>query len=476
MKKNRIASSLFYKFTEKVLVKLIGFVIGVILARLLDPEIFGIVAIITAIVAIAQVFVDSGLSTALVQNKSVTEGDYSTIFYISFGVALIAYLLIFLLTPVIAHYYHIEAYTAQLRVLTATLFFYAFNSIQAAKLQREMAFRKMLVCQLVAVVASGFVGVVLAYLGYGIWALILYYLSNSAVSCISYGVASRWHPRLIFSKKRAKELVNYSYKILLSGLLCSLFANLRTFIIGRIYSKTELGIYSRGDQIPSVISSSIDSAFHAVMLPAFSKEQDSFSRVKDLLSKTIIFDSMLIFPAMVGLASVAKNLVLVLYTAKWSAAIPFIQILSLAHIVAPVASPCLVAIKAIGRSDVYLKLETVRRIVMLAILFASLQFHSLLAIAIGWLISNIIDIFLIMAPTKKLLNYTLINLWNDTKVPLILSMIMFVCVIGIGKLPFSPLALLVLQVCGGVCIYFVGLMLLMPQLLGMLKSYIFKNE
>lgn len=475
MNNKKIVSSLLYKFTEKVLVKAIGFVIGVILARLLDPEIFGIVAIITAVVAIAQVFVDSGLSTALVQSKSVTEGDYSTIFYISFGVALVAYLLIFLLTPVIAHYYHIEAYTTQLRVLTATLFFYAFNSIQTAKLQREMAFRKMLVCQLVAVVVSGCVGIVLAYWGYGVWALIFYYLSSSAAACITYAVAARWHPRLTFSKQRAKELVNYSYKILLSGLLCSLFANLRTFIIGRIYSKAELGVYSRGDQIPSVISSSIDSAFHAVMLPAFSKEQDNFSKVKDLLSKTIIFDSILIFPAMLGLASVAKNLVLVLYTAKWSAAIPFIQILSLAYIGNPVASPCLVAIKAIGRSDVYLKLETVRRIVMLVILFASLLFHSLIAIAIGWLLSSVVDMFIIMIPVSRLLHYSFGDMWKDIKAPLFISISMVICVLVIGKLPLSPLPLLILQILGGVIVYLGASLLFMPQILKTAVSLIRKK-
>lgn len=475
MNNKKIASALFYKFTEKVLVKAIGFVIGVILARLLDPEIFGIVAIITAVVAIAQVFVDSGLSTALVQDKSVTEGDYSTIFYISFGVALVAYLLIFLLTPVIAHYYHIEAYTTQLRVLTATLFFYAFNSIQTAKLQREMAFRKMLVCQLVAVVVSGCVGIVLAYWGYGVWALIFYYLSSSAAACITYAVAARWHPRLIFSKQRAKKLVNYSYKILLSGLLCSLFSNLRTFVIGRIYTKAELGVYSRGDQIPSVISSSIDSAFHAVMLPTFSKEQDSFSRVKDLLSKTIIFDSILIFPAMFGLAATAKNLVLVLYTAKWSAAIPFIQILSLAYIGNPMTSPCLVAIKAIGRSDVYLKLETVRRIVMLGILFASLLFHSLIAIAIGWLLSSVVDIFLIMVPISRLLHYSFGDLWKDIKAPLFISLSMAICVLVIGKLPLSPLPLLILQILGGVIVYLGASLLFMPQILKTAVSLIRKK-
>ena len=475
MNNEKIASSLFYKFTEKVLVKAIGFVIGVILARLLDPEIFGIVAIITAVVAIAQVFVDSGLSTALVQNKNTTEEDFSTIFYISFGIALSVYLLIFLLTPAIAHYYHIETYSTELRVLTSMLFFYAFNSIQSAKLQREMAFRKMFLCQLIAVVVSGCVGIVLAYLGYGIWALILYYLSNSAVSCISYGVSSHWHPRLIFSKQRAKKLVNYSYKILLSGLLCSLFSNLRTFVIGRIYTKAELGVYSRGDQIPSVISSSIDSAFHAVMLPTFSQEQDSFSRVKDLLSKTIIFDSILIFPAMFGLAATAKNLVLVLYTAKWGAAIPFIQILSLAYIGNPVTSPCLVAIKAIGRSDVYLKLETVRRIVMLVILFASLLFHSLIAIAIGWLLSSIVDMFIIMIPVSRLLHYSFGDMWKDIKAPLFISLSMAICVLVIGKLPLSPLPLLILQILGGVIVYLGASLLFMPQILKTAVSLIRKK-
>ena len=475
MQNNKIISSLFYKFTEKVLVKFIGFIIGVVLARLLDPDIFGVVAIITATVSLAQVFVDGGLNTALVQNKNVSQEDYSTVFYITFSLAAVLYSALFLATPAITHYYHIENYTAQFRVLTITLLFYAINSIQSAQLQRNMSFQKMLICQLITTIISGGLGVAFAYAGLGIWALIIYYLSHALLTCITYSFALRWYPRLVFSVARAKVLFNYGYKILLSSILCSLFANLRTFVIGRLYTTSDLAVYSRGDQVPSIIATSIDNSFTSVMLPAFSREQDDFSKIKQLVRKTISMDSFIIFPAMIGLATVAENMVLVLYTQKWISAAPFVQTLSLANITVAIFPICLSAIKAIGRSDVHLRLEIIRRCVMLGILFASLSFHSLIAIAIGWLISTIIDVFIIMIPVKKLFGYSLAELFYDIWKQLFFSLIMAICVLAIGRLPLSPLPLLILQILGGVIVYLGASLLFMPQILKTAVSLIRKK-
>ncbi len=453
MSSKKVLSSLAYKFTEKIFAKLIGFVIGVLLARLLAPEVFGVVAIITAITAFLKTFVDSGLNTALIQSKNADSKDYSTVFYISLGIAAGCYLLLFFFAPLITDFYEIPEYLLHFRILALTLLVSAFASIPIAKLTRELQFRKMLFCQLLATVISGALGVGMAFAGYGMWALIVYYLSDSVLACIFFLFAAKWYPTWAFSKRRAKELFSYGYKILTSGVLCSLFYNIRTFIIGKQYTKSELGVYSRGDQIPSIISTTVDNTFTSVMLPFYSAKQDEPSEIKRMLSKTISLNSYLNIPAMIGLAIIAPALVVLLYTQKWEACIPFLQLMALANISTSVTSPCLTAIKAIGRSDIFFKLEMVRRIFMIAILIASVFFGSLYAIAIGWVVSCFIDVFVIIVPTKRLIGYSVRDLFFDICPTLLVSLIMGAIVWLVGCINISNILVLLLQCFTGVVVY-----------------------
>jgi len=456
MHEKSVFSSLIFKFTERILVKSIGFFISVVLARILEPELFGVVAIVMAIVSVAQTFVDSGLSTALVQNEKTQEDDYSTVFYISMAIALLLYAIIYFLTPFIAGYYDIVGYQEHIRILSLMLVFYALNSIQTSKLQRNMQFKNMLICQIISSVISGTVGVGMAYSGYGIWALVFYYLSNSIVTCVTCSIASKWYPKPVFSVDRAKEFFSYGSKILGGGLLCSLFANIRTFIIGRAYSTTELGLYSRGEQIPSIISTTIDGVFNSVMLPVFSRKQNSLSDVREMLKSTITVNSYLNFPMMLGMVAVAPAAVVFLYTEKWSGCIPYLQLISIANLVVSISPPCLVAIKAIGRSDVFLKLEIIRRTVMVFILLISLCVHSLIAIAIGWVISSIVDTLIVLVATYRLVEYSLWDVVCDVGPSFVLSVIMAAVVWGIGHIDLPVFILLMLQIGCGITLY-VGL-------------------
>ncbi len=453
MSSKSVTTSLVFKFIERVAVKAVGFLIGILLARLLDPDIFGIVAIFSAVVALAQTFVESGMGTALIQNKNTQREDYSTIFYISMGIALLLYGLLYLLAPVITAYYEIPEYVTHFRVLCLTLPFYAFNSIQAAKLSRQMQFHKMLLCQLVASLLSGILGVVLAYAGFGIWALILHHLASAVLICITYCFVAKWHPEWVFSLTRARELVGFGLKMLASGLLCSLFYNLRTFVIGKLYTKTELALYSRGDQIPSLISKAVDDSFKAVMLPTYAKKQDQPREICRLLGKTIRLNSYLNSAAMLGLAAVAQTAVTVIYGAKWESCVPYVQLLSVANLTIPITASGLVAIKAIGRSDVYLRLETVRRVIMLAVLLLSLAFGSLEMIALGWVVSCVVDVFVILVPVKKLLGYSLGQLARDTLPSLAMAAVMAAVVLLLQRLPLLSLPLLLVQMAGGAASY-----------------------
>ncbi len=453
-KKQSVGVSLIYKFSERIGVKGIGLVIGIILARLLEPEVFGLVAIITAVTAIAQTFVDSGLGVALIQNQNTDEADYSTVFYISFAIAAALYAALFFLAPLFAAYYEMDELTQPFRVLTLTLMFHSFSAIQTAKLTREMRFRSMFLCNLIVTLLTGALGIGLAYAGAGLWALVAYYLSNAALICVAYAFAARWRPRLCFSVSRAKELFGYGYKILISGLLCSIFTHLRTFIIGKQYSTAELAYYNRGEQIPGILSTAIDNSFNAVMLPTYSRAQDDQSMVRALLRRTVALNTFISFPFMFGLAVVGEPLVRFLYTEKWLFCVPYLQILSLAGLAVSITSPCLVSIKALGRSDIYMKLEFVRRAVMLAVLLVSLCFHSLRAIALGWLVSSMIDIVIVMFPVRRLVGYRGRELLRDVLPTLLLSAVMSAAVYGIGRLAPSTFGMLLVQIAAGGLIYF----------------------
>jgi len=343
------------------------------------------------------------------------------------------------------------------------IFFYSFSSVQNTILARSLRFRAILVIQLVASIFSGLLGIGLAVAGLGIWALTVYYLSHSIISCICYGYATKWLPSFKFSLPRAKKLFSFGLFIFLSGLMTSIFTNIRTFIIGKIYSSDSLGYYSRGEQIPAIISTTIDSSFNAVMLPVFSKYQDDKERIHDLLRKTIRLNSFLNFPAMLGLAAIAPSLIEFVYTPKWNPCIPFLQVLSLANLTVSIMPTCLVSIKSLGKGHVIFKLEAMRRIVMLGILCISLFFNSLLAIAVGWFISTIVDVFIIMIPTRKIINYRFGELFSDTFSTLCQAILMFVIVSLIGKLEIHVGLLLILQIISGTSVYFITSLILKKE-------------
>ena len=474
MKSKSVGASLILNLIDRIGVKGIGFVISVLLARLLEPKAFGLIAIITAITLISQNFVDSGLSTALVQNKSVDDNDYSTVFYMSFSIALLLYMLLFFSAPLISSYYGLKELTMPFRIMALTLPVYSYSSVQAAKMTREMQFDKMLVCNIIVTILTGVIGVTMALYALQLWALVFYYLSSSVLRCVSYSFAVKWRPKPVFSAARAKELFNYGYKILFSGLLCAVFDNIRTLIIGKTYSPAELGYYDRGNQIPTVVSTTLDSVFKSVMLPVYSDAQENREKVKSLLRRTVIQNSLINFPAMVGLAVVAEPLVRLLYTDKWLFCVPFLRVLSLANITISIQSPCLISIKAVGRSDIYLKLEIVRRIVLAAILLLSLCFGSLQAIAIGWLVSNVIDLVIIMVPVKRLIGYSWTDQFVDVLPYLIISAVMGGIIYCIGFLELSIPLILSMQVAVGIMVYFLTALVFkadgMTYLLGKLKG------
>lgn len=454
MPRGKVFSSLIYKFTERLMVKGLGLIISIVLARLLSPTEFGQIAIIMVFINLSIVFIDSGLNTALVQDKHTSKEDYSTVFYISFAIAVFIVIILWFTAPLIGKYYNDSALVLPLRVYSFSLLVGAANSVLVAKMQREMQFKQMMWCNLVACILSGSIGVIMAYAGYGIWALIAYYFASTILTCLLLSYTTKWHPILAFSISRAKKLFSFGWKMLVSGLLCGLYNDIRALIIGKVYTPADLGYYNRGQQIPDVISHTLDSAIQSVMFPVMAKSQDDNKHIQSILQRTISMGAFIIMPIMIGLAAMAGPFVEILLTAKWLPCVPYMVCMCIGFTTVPISKSCLVSIKAIGRSDVYMRLEIVRRIAMLIILLTSvICFDSVLAIAVGFAISEWIDYVIISMPTQRLLNFPIMEQIKCFYRPLLCSLLMGLLVFLIGMIDLPIIITILIQIVSGVLFY-----------------------
>ena len=463
MNKSTVLSSLAYKFAERFSVKAIGLVISILLARLLSPEHFGQLAILNIFVDLSLTIINGGLNTALVQSKEADEQDYATVFYICMAVTALMVVLLYFAAPLIGRFYKDETIILPLRVYSLTLFISAFNSILMARVQREMRFRQQLTCSLIATVISGCVGALLAFLGAGIWALVVYFGLNNLVNALALAVALRWFPHGRFSVDSAKRLYSYGLRMLASSLVNTLYNDIRPLIIGKRFSTAELGYYDRGHQFSSIIALNIDDAVQSVMFPVMSRLQDQRDALRSATRRAMSLNAFLIFPAMLGMAAVAEPMVRLLLTDKWLPSVIFVQILCFAEAQIPLTTTNLVVLKSLGRSDLYMRQEVVRRVLMLAVLLISVfAFNSTVAIALGFLFSAWLDAFVTSLPLKKLLGFgfsdELRELWRIA----VSSLVMFAAVFALNALPLPLIVRLALQIIAGGIIY-LGLCYLLKE-------------
>ena len=451
--KTTVLTSLIWKFLERVGVSGVQAVVQIVLARLLLPEDYGVIALIAVFIAVAQIFVTSGLNTALIQKKEVDDTDYSSVFFLSLIIAAVCYAVIFITSPLIAAFYGNEIITPVLRVLGITLFFGAFNSIQNAVIARTFTFKKLFISSLGAVIISGIVGIVMALLGYGVWALVGQQLVSYIALCTIMWITVDWRPKLLFSFTRVKTLFSFGWKLLVSAQIDTIYRNISTLVIGKLYPASMLGYYSQGKEYPHYIVSNLDSSIQTVMLPAYAKNQDDKATVKLIMRRALTTSSFLVLPAMAGLAAVAEPLVLLLLTEKWLMAAPFLQIFCCVYAMYPIHTVNLQAVNGIGRSDVFLKLEIIKKVVGLTALAITIPI-GIYAMAIGMIFTGIISTFINSYPNKKLLNYSPLEQWRDIMPALLISLVMFASVYLVTLLPLPCWAMLIIQIPLGVVIYF----------------------
>lgn len=455
--KSKVFSGLIWKFSERVLAQIVSFVISIVLARLLSPEDYGQVAMVLIFITIADTFVSSGFATALIQKKDSDETDFSTMFYSALAVSLGIYVLIFMCSPYIAAFYREESLTIILRVFALRIPLSALNAIQHAYVSRNMLFKRFFFSTLFGTLLSGIVGITMAYLGLGVWALIGQYFTNTIVDTIVLLFTVPWRPRWLFSFKAAKGLMNYGWKVLAADLSGTFFEQLRSLIIGRIYTSSDLAYYNKGNQFPNLITSNISSSIMTVLFPAIANVNDDAERVKQITRRGIKAMSYIMFPMLFGLAAVAKPLITLLLTEKWIGTVPYVQILSISCAISLLGAVSLQSLKAIGKSDTLLKLEFIKKPVYVLLLIIGIQVGTL-AIAVTMLLYNIYGTFVNSQSLNKYIKYYYREQISDILSAFLLSITMsiFVYFIGcfiIGYDNVSDFVVLIVQIIIGFTYY-----------------------
>ncbi|MGE7689368.1 lipopolysaccharide biosynthesis protein [Lysinibacillus sp. NPDC097214] len=452
--KSNILSSLFWKLMERGGTQGIQFVVMILLARLLLPEDFGLIVLVAVFITLAGVFVQSGFNTALIQKKDADEVDFSTIFFLNLVVATVLYVILFFMAPLIATFFDQLQLTLVLRILSLTLFFGSINSIQNAVIARNMQFKKLFFSSLGSVVVSGIIGIVMAYANYGVWALVGQQLTNQFLVTAILWFTVKWRPKLIFSIVRARSLFSFGWKLMVSSLIDTMDTNIRSLLIGKMFSPSIVGFYSRGEQFPNLLVSNINGSMQSVMFPALASQQENRSRVKEMVRRSIVTSSFIIFPMMVGLAVIAEPLVKLLLTDKWLPTVPYLQIFCAAYALWPIHTVNLQAINALGRSDIFLKLEIVKKILGLAILGITIPF-GVHVMALGVVITGFLSTFINAYPNLILLNYSIQEQWKDIMPSLLLSLVMGLVVFSIKLYAMTAVLTIIIQIFVGIVFYVV---------------------
>ena len=443
----------FWQFAQKMLGQIIHFGVSVVLARLLLPSDYGTVALAGMYTVFLGIFVSCGLGAALIQKKNVDDLDLCTIFWAQLVFASIIYFFVFITAPLFSIIFKDAQLTSILRVSALTMPLSALGTIQNSIVSRRMAFKTYFYRTLASSILSGIIGLGMAFYGCGAWALVGQHISSSIIGTITVYSQVRWLPSLKFSKKRFMGLFSYGWKSTGANLIGTFCDQLKGYIIGFHYTKADLAFYNRGEGIPSLISRNVSSSITRTLFPALTKLQDDKLAVKRGISRSMKTCSYLTMPLFLGLAAVSDKLVILLYTEKWSACIPFMQIICVIDCIRILVSANLQALNAIGRADIVLKLEIYKKPVMLALLGIS-SFISPLAICISMLINNIWSLIVNAFPNRKLIFYPLKEQLMDISVNAILasSMAVFVYILGI-VLPFNDLITIIVQVITGAFLY-----------------------
>lgn len=452
MEKVSVLSNLIWRFAERCGAQLVTFIVSIVLARILSPKDYGQIALVTVFTTVMQVFVDSGLGTALIQKKDADDLDFSSVFYFNFAVCIILYALMFLLAPGIARFYGDNSLIPIVRVISLTIVISGIKGIQQSYVSRNMLFKRFFFSTLGGTISSAIIGIWLAYAGAGVWAIVAQQLSNTAIDTLILWLTVKWRPKKIFSWERLKGLISFGWKMLVSSLLDTVYNNLRNLIIGKLYSSSDLAYYSQGDKLPSVIVNNINTSIDSVLLPTMANSQDDRMIIKNMTRRAIKMSTYAMAPLMMGLAFCAEPIVKLILTEKWLPCVPYLRIFCITYMFYPIHTANLNAIKAMGRSDMFLKLEIMKKIVGLILLILTMQ-YGVLIMAYSLLLGSLLNQIINSWPNRKLLHYGYLEQIRDIFPSILLAISMGTCVYFLDFLSLPNIVTLLFQICCGAVIY-----------------------
>lgn len=478
--KQQTMSGVFWQFMQKMLGQIITFTVSVVLARLILPSDYGTVALAGMYMLLLAIFIDCGLGAALIQKKEVDDLDLSTIFWAQLLFAIIIYTIVFFSAPYFSVMFKDDRLTPILRVSALILPLGTLSTIQTSIISRKMAFKTYFYTTFVSSLLSGIIGIIMAFRGYGAWALVGQNMSSSIIGTLAVYFQVRWLPSFKFSKERFLGLFSYGWKFSSSSFLGTIFFQLRGYIIGFYYTSADLAFYNRGEGIPGIINRNISGTVSSVLFPVLTKLQDDKIAVKRALSRSMKTCSYLMMPLLFGLAAISDKLVVLLYTERWSQCVPFMQVICVMELFNLLSMANLQALNAIGKADVVLKLEIYKKPPLVLILIITAMI-SPLAICVGMLIYSLWAFIVNAFPNRKLISYPIKEQLKDVVENVLLSFIMVIVVVLLGRLlPFSDMIIIGIQIIIGIATYILSSILMKNEsylyLKCNLKSYYLKKK
>ena len=452
--RNSVLGGFFWKFCERFLNQGITFIVSLILARLLAPEDYGIVAIVMVFINLASVFINSGFSSALIQKKDAEDVDFSTMFFCSLACAAVLYLILFLAAPLVAKIYKNPILTRILRVYALNIPMSVCQSIQNAYISRHMLFRKTFINSAINAVVCGAVGIGLALAGFGVWALVCQSIAGTIANTVVLFFLIPWRPRLEFSRKSAKSMLGFGSRVLAADLSATFFAEVRSLVVGAVYSTADLAYYNKGQQIPHLITNNLSGIMGSVMFPAVANYSDDLQQVKMITRRGLRVLAYVLVPCMFGLAAVMEPLILFLFTDKWALSIPFGQILSIDTCIAVFELYYVQILKSIGRSEVVLKLEIMKKPVYLLMLIIGVSIN-VTALAVAMLVFDILALALDIWHIKKYVPYSIPEQLGDMLPAMGVGVLMAAAVFLVPSFG-SLLLTLVVKTAAGAAVYVLG--------------------
>lgn len=412
-----------WNISEKISTQILQLLVSIILARILLPEQFGMIAILMVFVRISQIISESGFSVALIQKSEITEEDRSTVFFSNIFIAIGLYLLVSLSSPFVASFYNEPQLSPMLKSLSTVIIIGSFSYVQCALFNKQLNFKALFFSAVIGLILSAIVGISMALKGYGVWSLVGQQITLALCRSISLWVMSSWRPKLIFCFKTFRTLFTFSSRLMGAYLLTSIFDDLYTIVIGKFLSPTELGYYARGRSLPMMLMNGTNSAIGGVVLPVYSKIQGDLSRLKIAIRRTLQISLFFVFPLMAGLFILADPLISVLLTDKWLPCAPVLKCMCFYFVFFPIHIVSLQGLAAIGRSDIYFRVEIIKKALALATLFLTFK-YGIFYMAVGQAVLSSVNVFIHGIISRKYIHYSFSEQFKDIIQPFSISIIM----------------------------------------------------